>query len=71
MKIRRNFISDLKGKSHMYLDFVMGATIIAKREVFEHVKLAKQTLERIQNFYENAIKTDLKYILQIHLIGYM
>ena len=35
------FYLRFSGKSHKYLDFVMGATIIAKREVFDYVKFGE------------------------------
>ena len=55
-----NYYLRFPGKRHRYLDFVMGATIIAKKEVFDKVRFGESNTGEDSEFLRQCKKNDIK-----------
>ena len=55
-----NYYLRFPGKRHRYLDFVMGATIIAKKEVFDKVRFGESNTGEDSEFLRQCKKNNIK-----------
>ena len=55
-----NYYLRFKGKRHRYLDFVMGATIIAKKEIFDKVRFGESNTGEDSEFLRQCKKNGIK-----------